>query len=133
MKEYKVYVMNCNGTVIQWFKPGTNILHREDGPAVECSDGNKFKAWYKSGMRHRLDGPAREWYNGDKEWYQNDKRHRLDGPAIERANGDKEWWIEGQEYSEKKFEAKITRRNQPPTFEGKVVVIDGKEYKLTLV
>jgi hypothetical protein len=27
--------------------------------------------------------------NGDKEWWLNNKRHREDGPACEWANGDK--------------------------------------------
>ena len=28
------------------------------------------------------------------EWHQNGKLHRLDGPAIECADGDKEWWVD---------------------------------------
>jgi hypothetical protein len=73
-------------------------LHREDGPAVEISDGDK--AWYLNGKRHRTDGPAFEYPNGDKEWYLNDKRHREDGPAIEWNNGDKFWWINGKLHRE---------------------------------
>jgi len=26
------------------------------------------KAWYLNGLRHRTDGPAFEWADGDKEW-----------------------------------------------------------------
>ena len=26
------------------------------------------KTWYKDGFRHRLDGPALEWYNRGKEY-----------------------------------------------------------------
>ncbi len=29
--------------------------------------------------------------NGDRHWYKNDKRHRDDGPAKEYANGDRKW------------------------------------------
>ena len=43
------------------------VLHREDGPAVEDTDGHK--EWYINGKRHREGGPALEWNNGDKEWY----------------------------------------------------------------
>ena len=56
MQKYTV-VVDDEGT-IRWHKEGTEILHREDGPAVE-------------------------WFDGRKSWYQNNKRHRLDGPAIE--------------------------------------------------
>ena len=31
---------------------------------------------------HRVDGPAVEYPNGDKEWWVNGKRHREDGPAV---------------------------------------------------
>lgn len=47
------------------------ISHREDGPAVEFTDG--YKAWYINGQLHRLDGPAVEYANGDKEWLINDE------------------------------------------------------------
>jgi hypothetical protein len=53
-------------------------------------------------IRHREDGPAIEYINGDKVWYLNGKRHRMDGPAIEYISGAKEyisgvksWWING--------------------------------------
>ena len=38
-----------------------------------------------NGKLHREDGPAIEDSDGDKYWYLNDKLHREDGPAIERA------------------------------------------------
>jgi hypothetical protein len=46
-------------------------------------------------MRHRLDGPAIEWADGDKSWYVNGKRHRLDGPAVEYTNGNRSWYVNG--------------------------------------
>ncbi len=48
-----------------------NQLHREDGPAVECANGNKY--WYQNDKCHRKNGPALEWANGDKVWYYNDE------------------------------------------------------------
>ena len=66
-------------------------LHRLDGPAVEKVNGDK--EWYINGKRHRLDGPAVEWSNGDKAWYVNNKLHRLDGPAVEWQNGVKKWYV----------------------------------------
>jgi hypothetical protein len=43
--------------------------------------------WYINGKRHREDGPAIEYSDGGKAWYINDKRHREDGPAIEYSDG----------------------------------------------
>ena len=59
-----------NGLIVEhnvkrWYKDGK--LHREDGPAVELTDG--YKGWYKDNQYHREDGPAREFNNGYKEWW----------------------------------------------------------------
>lgn len=80
MQEYTVKI-DAHGTT-RWFKPGTQIFHRLDGPAVEYADG--YKAWYQNG-----------------------NRHRLDGPAIEYADGFKAWYIGGVKYTEAEFKAKI--------------------------
>jgi len=45
-----------------------NVLHRDDGPAIEYTNGHK--EWYKNGVHHRDNGPAIEYSNGDK-WRQN--------------------------------------------------------------
>ena len=47
-------------------------LHREDGPAVECTNGHKV--WWLNGKRHREDGPAVEYADGGKVWFLNDKK-----------------------------------------------------------
>ena len=52
----------------EWFL--NDVLHREDGPAIETPDGEKL--WYLHGNLHREDGPAIEWPNGTKFWYLND-------------------------------------------------------------
>ena len=65
------------------------LIHCEDGPAVELASGTK--EWWINGKRHRLDGPAVEYFGG-KEWWIKGKLHRKDGPTIERANGDKEYF-----------------------------------------
>ncbi len=84
-------------------------LHREDGPAIEYANGDKY--WYQNGKYHREDGPAIERVNGNKFWHQNGKYHREDGPAIEYANGDKVWYhnnellgFSSRDYTQKKFE-----------------------------
>jgi hypothetical protein len=48
------------------------ILHREDGPAVECADGSKV--WCFNGKVHREDGPAAIYSDGYKSWYLNGER-----------------------------------------------------------
>ena len=50
-----------------------NVLHREDGPAVEYASGTKH--WYKNGKIHREDGPAIEHYLGYKAWWLNNKTY----------------------------------------------------------
>jgi len=103
MKEYtvKVYI---NDTF--WYKPGTNIQHREDGPAIEWADGDKF-------------------------WFLNGKRHREDGPAVVRANRAEGFYLEGNCYSEEQYAVEMNRRNNKDSCSGKIVEIDGKKYKLT--
>jgi hypothetical protein len=64
---------------ITWYKDG--LRHREDGPAVEHSNG--YKSWFTNGKRYV------------EAWYQNGLRHRTDGPAVECPDGHKEWWIDG--------------------------------------
>ena len=90
------HIINQN---IYYYKDGE--LHREDGPAVEYTDGEKH--WYKNGRYHREDGPAIEYPNGTKCWYRNDLRHREDGPAIEWDNGYKEWYLNGNKHTEEEF------------------------------
>lgn len=92
MQEYKVTV-DTAGT-IRFYKPGTDDLHRLDGPAEERANGNKY--WCQDNKFHRIDGPAIEYEDGSKLWYQNDHLHRLDGPAREYANGDKFWYVDGE-------------------------------------
>ena len=93
VKKYYVFVSEEGGST-RWYKDANcKILHRENGPAVESADGDKF--WWQNGRRHRTDGPAIEWCNSTKEWYQDGLRHRTDGPAIEWASGAKSWYQNG--------------------------------------
>ena len=69
-------------------------LHREDGPAIECSNGTN--EWYINNKRHREDGPAEEYKNGYRGWWIDGKLHRDDGPAKEFADGSKQFWVEGK-------------------------------------
>lgn len=76
----KVYSsINEYGTY--YFIEETSFLHREDGPAVELSNGDKF--WCKNNQYHRVDGPACLFANGNKEYY-------LNGIWLENVTTDEE-------------------------------------------
>ena len=76
----------------RYYKDGN--FHRLDGPAIEWANGEK--EYWIEGKRHRLDGPAVEWRSGTKQYWVNGKCHRLDGPAVEYADGRKMYWVEGK-------------------------------------
>jgi hypothetical protein len=78
-------------------------LHRDNGPAIEYTTGDKF--WYQNGERHRTYGPAIELADGGAVWYKHGKLHRQDGPAIEYADGKHEWWIDGIKLTPAEFAA----------------------------
>jgi hypothetical protein len=83
--------------IVRWYNSEWE-LHREDGPAVEFSNGTKH--WFINGKEHRVDGPAVECYGengGNKYWYIDGRLHRLDGPAIECEDGNEYWYIDGVE------------------------------------
>lgn len=50
----------------RWFNED-DLIHREDGPAIEFATGTKF--WYIYGYCHRMNGPAIEYNWGDNEWW----------------------------------------------------------------
>ncbi len=122
MKEYKVKVHSDR---TEWYNM-EGQLHREDGPAIEYANGDKY--YYINDKLHREDGPAIEWANGDKYYLINDKRHREDGPAIEYVNGYKAYYINDKGLTEQEF----NDRNNPTL--DKIVEIEGcLKYKLTKV
>ena len=53
----------------------------ENNPICEI-DEYGIKRWKLNGELHREDGPAIEFSDGSKYWYKHDKPHRLDGPAV---------------------------------------------------
>ena len=123
----KYYVTVDEESTTRWYKDAKcKVLHRENGPAVDCTNGHK--EWWQSGLLHRTDGPAIEWWDGDKSWWQNGQRHRTDGPAIELNNGSMEWYINDEELTETEFLAATQ-----PTIEMTVADIEklvGKRVKI---
>ena len=64
------------------------LIVDEDGP----------KTWYQNNLLHREDGPAVEHPDGTKVWYQNNQLHRTDGPAVEYADGVNLWFLKDVEH-----------------------------------
>jgi len=69
MKEY--IKTTSRGTKLYYKDKEKTILHREDGPAVEHTDG--YREWYLNNKLHRMDGPAVEYANGRRMWFVNDE------------------------------------------------------------
>ena len=47
---------------------------------------------------HREDGPAVEYYTGEKSWYIHGGRHRIDGPAV-MLRENYMWFLDNEEYN----------------------------------
>lgn len=99
------YRIEVNRFGTRWYYNNAGQIHRDNGPAIECSDGSK--SWCQNGLLHRTDGPAVELDDGHKEWWQNGKRHRIDGPAVEYADDSKEWHINGVVLTEAEFNQEV--------------------------
>jgi hypothetical protein len=65
--------------------------------------------YFKNGKRHREDGPALEYSNGDEVWYINGQCHREDGPAGVYTNGFKVWYLNDIRYSEEQWLQEVTK------------------------
>ncbi len=85
------------------------VHHREDGPAIEWSNGDR--EWYINGKRHRDNGPAFEYAAGAKVWWSNGQRHRDDGPACVFLYS-KEWFLNGMRYSQEEWFDRLTPEQQ---------------------
>ena len=57
-----------------------DLYHNPDGPAVIGFSGRHKEDWFK-GLRHRIEGPAIEYLDGDYEYWQKGQRHYLIGLA----------------------------------------------------
>lgn len=113
-EENELYDIVESGTYKIYYKKGSNIFHRLDGPAIKTHSRKEWwvygirhredgpalvhmdsVCWYNKGLKHRVDGPTVEFDNGHIEWWLNDAVHRDNGPAIEYPNGCKLWYSKG--------------------------------------
>ena len=75
---------------------------------VDVSPITGTRRYYNSkGQLHREDGPAVEFSNGNREWWQNGLRHRIDGSAVEWYDGHKEWWLNGKKYTQQEYRTQL--------------------------
>lgn len=69
------------------------IMSSDDNPKISAFG---TKRWYnKSGLLHRIDGPAILFVSGSEIWYKNGKKHRIRGPAVTMHERGGEWWVNG--------------------------------------
>jgi hypothetical protein len=68
-------------------------FHRDDGPAIEFTDGSKM--WCRHGRMHRVDGPAMTT-PGSTTWAIDGNYHRDGGPAITYPEGGYRWYQHGK-------------------------------------
>lgn len=116
-KEYKVIVFDEGELRACWLNGG-KLLHNEDGPAVEFTNGDV--EYRQNGKLHRVDGPAIVCVDGHKEWYRYDLLHNEEGPAVVYAEtgyggvkvgwSEDEYWLEGMEYEMEEWVEELDRR-----------------------
>ncbi|MDA8453672.1 hypothetical protein M4R22_02735 [Acidovorax sp. GBBC 3334] len=87
-----------------------DVLHREDGPAIQWKNGPT--QWRLNGELHRVGGPAVEFLDGSTEWWLHGQKHREDGPAMAHARGPGQWWIHGKRLTEEEVQKHIGTRCQ---------------------
>jgi hypothetical protein len=99
----KGYTISVNEDWVEWWL--NHQRHRTDGPAVIWADGDQ--EWYLNGQLHRTDGPAVIYASGAQFWYLNGQKHRTDGPAVISASGTRCWYLNGQSYTKAKWRQKV--------------------------
>lgn len=74
--------------------------------SISCA----YKMCYtkKDGIVHRIDGPAVICNDGDLEWYQNGKVHREDGPALMLKSEPYHWVLNDIEYTKEEWFSLLT-------------------------
>lgn len=64
--------------------------------------------YFRHGLLHRSNGPAKLWTDGDMSWFEYDQKHRIDGPAaLWEQNLQIGYFIRGICYTRNDYDAKI--------------------------
>lgn len=65
--------------------------------------------YFLNGKRHREDGPAIEWSDGTYEYWINGRLHREDGPAAKYPlGGGEEFYLNGELFLESEWRKNLT-------------------------
>jgi hypothetical protein len=71
-------------------------------------NGNKFYFSDETMMvYHRENGPAIEFSDGSTCWYRNGLLHRENGPAVVFSMGMQSWWVDGKPLTEAEIADRI--------------------------
>lgn len=68
-----------------------------DQVTVDRAGGQRTVSYRRDGILHRLDGPAVECSSGAQSWYLAGVLHRDGGPAVIAADGSQRWFTLGVE------------------------------------
>ena len=101
------FIHYCHGNLIKY-------QHRykyKGKPLQDLEKGYEYMGWMIDAMKG-VDVKVSEPEvsvdaNNYKYWYLNGKLHREDGPAIEWADVNKNWYLNGIEYTEAEWKAKL--------------------------
>ena len=76
---------------------------------IEVNEYGNRRYYNSAGYLHRNNGPAIVCSNGYKSWWQDGELHRIDGPAVEYAKGGNAWYINGKRLTEDEFNQVISQ------------------------
>lgn len=85
--------------------------------------------WYLNGKLHRENGPAIERSDGLRQWFQHGTLHREDGPAVE-IEGSKEWWLNDEKLTEEEFKHWIEKKTLNESLQSDLLCRDSKSVKV---
>ena len=78
-----------------------------DSLKYRIADEFGTRSYYNhAGKLHREEGPAVTYTNGDKSWWLNGYRHRIGGPAVV-WHSSVEWWLYGVRYTEEAYHRQL--------------------------
>lgn len=113
--------------------PTGNLIELEDGTSYTIDDKSGTRVWWADGEPHREDGPAIEYSDGSCQWWLNGELHRLYGPAIEFTeeflnsidviHAKNSWWFYGKQMPKDEIEKWVIENEVDlSTDEGKVAL-----------
>lgn len=95
MFDYQEYLVRVYADRTEWLNPITRGRHRLDGPAVAYNNGDYF--WFYNDERHRDGDEPASCLKGIIRYYKNGLIHRDgDKPAIIYADGTQDYFIKGK-------------------------------------